>query len=1585
MKKLSVIILLIISGVNLQAQISGETDAVSIPEFRFQVESQSNTNARGFSTLSADYDEGYAVGYQVGREDGLNDANTCGKYWTPYGFIQIYDPSTGLPVLSIDYENGHYAGWWDAYEDAYDERIAEKAAACPANYSFNDFFCQCECDQQDYYYDGDEDGYYDITQYRYECTPPNALWKTLVNLYGIDCDDRNAEVHSYNDCGLCSAEDGLTVWYYDNDGDNYYGSTTESCSKPTSGNSARWTTLSGNGIDCDDNDDLANVQKTWYYFGDADNYYGETRESCLRPSEYTSAKWMIAPGLGWDCNDNDSDIIGQATWYYDYDGDGYYSESETICGTPASGTLSRWSLQPGLGGGDCDDNDVAIHEVDNCGKCGGDGSPTTIYLDVDGDGYHTMEVYECCGNTCDPNPNRLTAFPKDWLIELGYPAEIFEGEWTALDLYESGCHIQNTPVKTSTEYFSSHNDICLTHTTTLPSPYAEILSNSTQPGYGHLLGDLTNDLYTLSWGSFYLESEMWNGYGIKKTLGVDCNDLDPTMKANGDWYADRDKDGYHDPAVSPILGTCSPPDDGWLLLVNSKGIDCDDEDQFANEPTTWYFDGDGDNYYSLSQQSCENPAKGSADESHWQTDIGHGVDCDDIDGDATIEKVWYKDSDNDGYYSESQTACVNPGAVSGERALWKSDAGSGFDCDDIDASKSTYNTCGECGGSDDPIDYYVDLDGDGYHSVHKIEDCGLETFARTIVENSNFPAEYIPAPEIINYSVTNPDFGFTITYAQATNLFTFESQSLKDHTLGLDCNDLDATIMADGAWYPDADGDGYHEATTPVNSCSPPDPQAYILLANSVGEDCDDTNPAINKDFTWYYDADGDGYYVDVQVNCAPPGFGWSTTSSIGPDIDDTDPFNPVLADSDQDFVIPSLMQIVTGDLGELLISYEGNEYAPEDISLVYRGVTFAYDQIIYDKASPTNRLIPDKLVVAAQAALVGGEIVIDEAAAAAVAAARVLSGDEPPETWYTKEADKWYDSVFVENKGYNHAWGDVILDNDTIKGYYEELFDANQFQVFKAHYDTYGDPAFAIKFVTTTEEVVMIDNEAHDVITEVVNHTIGTGVPKLIITATRTKNNVAKVVVSVHEDSFKTTEEELQSFGWKDQNGQWINPEDEESYRTAMAELQTYRMLMAGLLSYDYKQEVTDFENKTAPEGLLEEKSVKYNFSDWGVLTKLTEFYELGHHLVHHREMPEGSWDPAAENLGWEKWRVKSPASVAGVADGALIEIKEMLEMAKMVGSLVHAETWSQIGEAWDQFDFGEQMSSMAASFEDQIEVLKGEQGEYKQYHGVGKVTVITLTTIYAGWKTALKWTEKLAARKAAGKINTPANILKDRLADFGDAFASKINKAKEFASLGKSLQQKLIKDIAEYGSATKNLLKSKIAENPKLIDSWKALDDAGVDDALRKNPKVLEVHQTPWKNRPDPSEYLDQNYINAHLSKFDRDIVRVTTQTKIDARSTLGPPDGFVLPRSEFDNIIEEVGSDLRKIEEKLGFESGSLGDDAVFAAIKRQDLGEIKIPSGNEGGVNGKWIPGGKTPGGISEAVVDLTNPDLPYTPL
>ena len=71
--------------------------------------------------------------------------------------------------------------------------------------------------------------------------------------------------------------------------------------------------------------------------------------------------------------------------------------------------------------------------------------------------------------------------------------------------------------------------------------------------------------------------------------------------------------------------------------------------------------------------------------------------------------------------------------------------------------------------------------------------------------------------------------------------------------------------------------------------------------------------------------------------------------------------------------------------------------------------------------------------------------------------------------------------------------------------------------------------------------------------------------------------------------------------------------------------------------------------------------------------------------------------------------------------------------------------------------------------------------------------------------------------------------------------------------------------------------------------------------------------------------------------------------------------------------------TGGNLSKVEDALGLPKGYLSsNDTMVVHIKSQDIKGLKIPSGNERGVDEKlWIPGGYTRGGTPEAVVDLSH--------
>lgn len=105
------------------------------------------------------------------------------------------------------------------------------------------------------------------------------------------------------------------------------------------------------------------------------------------------------------------------------------------------------------------------------------------------------------------------------------------------------------------------------------------------------------------------------------------------------------------------------------------------------------------------------------------------------------------------------------------------------------------------------------------------------------------------------------------------------------------------------------------------------------------------------------------------------------------------------------------------------------------------------------------------------------------------------------------------------------------------------------------------------------------------------------------------------------------------------------------------------------------------------------------------------------------------------------------------------------------------------------------------------------------------------------------------------------------------------------------------------------------------------------------------------PKGARPAPNTYLETDYIKNHLNKFDYRVVRISTREKYIQYGTYRGSESYVMPKSEFDKICIKTGENIEQLETRLGFNPGELGDNPAIASFKRSDLGEIKIPSGNE----------------------------------
>jgi hypothetical protein len=210
------------------------------------------------------------------------------------------------------------------------------------------------------------------------------------------------------------------------------------------------------------------------------------------------------------------------------------------------------------------------------------------------------------------------------------------------------------------------------------------------------------------------------------------------------------------------------------------------------------------------------------------------------------------------------------------------------DCDDSDPTvhPGAEETCNDqdddCDGETDEGlmgSYYADVDGDGFGDADSwIEACEPSS---GYVEDS-----------------TDCDDSAATTYPEAP-----------ERCDGLD-NDCDGEIDEDlyEIWYADADGDGYGNAESSIDSCDPG--EGWVIDAS----DCDDSNSSVNPgaeeacndidddcdgevdeelESNWYADADGDGFGDPaVEVVDCEPGAGWvedaadcdDANSSINPD-----------------------------------------------------------------------------------------------------------------------------------------------------------------------------------------------------------------------------------------------------------------------------------------------------------------------------------------------------------------------------------------------------------------------------------------------------------------------------------------------------------------------------------------------------------------------------------------------------------------------------------------------------------------------------------------------------------------------------
>jgi hypothetical protein len=393
-----------------------------------------------------------------------------------------------------------------------------------------------------------------------------------------------------------------------------------------------------------------------------------------------------------------------------------------------------------------------------------------------------------------------------------------------------------------------------------------------------------------------------------------CNGIDDDCDGNIDegvtttYYRDLDGDGYGNATVSQQA--CSAPSGyvsnssdcndsnaavhpGATEVCNGIDDDCDGSIDEGAIGSTWYRDSDSDTYGNATNTmvACNQPVGYVASSTDCNdsnaavhpgvTEVCNGID-DDCDGsidEGATGSTWYRDADGDTYGNATNTmvACNQPvGYVA-----------SSTDCNDSNAAVHPGAT-EVCNGIDDDCDgntddgvsitYYRDFDGDGYgNATATTRACGAPVgyVSNNTDCNDNNSSVHPGATEVCNGidddcdgNIDEGAIGSTWyrdadgdTYGNATNTMLACNQPVGYVSDNTDCNDADNTIypgapeLCDGkdndcdgsidegvtnySWYRDADGDGYGNPAVTTQNCS--QPQGYV----SDNTDCNDSDNTI--------------------------------------------------------------------------------------------------------------------------------------------------------------------------------------------------------------------------------------------------------------------------------------------------------------------------------------------------------------------------------------------------------------------------------------------------------------------------------------------------------------------------------------------------------------------------------------------------------------------------------------------------------------------------------------------------------------------------------------------------------------------
>jgi hypothetical protein len=722
-----------------------------------------------------------------------------------------------------------------------------------------------------------------------------------------------------------------------------------------------FVTVRAGGDDCDDDDAAVNPETPWYLDRDADGF-GDPDEavaSCVAPAGHApraddcdDANPGVNPDavescdeLDLDCTGDPFDVQDPPPYYVDADRDGYgvLPVVGSAC-VPPAGHAPR--------SGDCDDGEPLANP----------GAPEVFYDGIDGD---------CDGaddDDQDGDGHRAAARGGDDCGDLD--PDVFPGALETCDGVDGDCDgeidegvFDETTAGAAPHYADRDGDLfgdpgaapewrCLgvTHPGWAltaddcddgrrdVSPVGRERCNNVDDDCNGFVDDAPSDAVVVyvdadgdGWGAAPVEACGEAPGLVAADRQGDCDDSDASAwpgapEVCGDSFRqdcrtdvavdDCDADGS-----APPLDCLDDPADPRASAVGPHadevcdGVDndCDgllDDEELTNPVSwpDWYVDFDGDGHGSavlVVSQTCSPPpfaaptdddcddARASVFPGAAETCDGRDEDCDgDVDDvDAADATPWWRDQDADGFGAGAATrSCAAP------PGRWSAVAG---DCDDGDpaASPGGTETCNaiddDCDGAVDAADpsvidrVYRDDDGDGDGSADaSMGWCGLPPAGW-----STSSADCDDADDTVASTATEVCNG-----------------GRDDDCDGL-ADEADPSVdpATRTALHPDADGDGFGDASAPpIDACAgaagysadatdcddgdasvAPDQPERCTPGDDDCDGLDETAPAETVDegaVVGFVDADGDGWGdgARLELGCV--------VTLVAGDCDDTDP-----------------------------------------------------------------------------------------------------------------------------------------------------------------------------------------------------------------------------------------------------------------------------------------------------------------------------------------------------------------------------------------------------------------------------------------------------------------------------------------------------------------------------------------------------------------------------------------------------------------------------------------------------------------------------------------------------------------------